>query len=144
MLLGQYTHTLDPKKRLALPSRFRKELGKLVVLTHGLDKCLFLYSISEWKRVAEKLAGLSMGAADTRGFNRFMLSGACEVEVDGAGRILIPDFLKKFAGFNEKVVIAGVHTRVEIWDESRWQEYKERIAAQADQLAEKLGEIGVI
>jgi len=144
MLLGQYTHTLDPKKRLALPSRFRKELGKVVVMTHGLDKCLFLYSLKEWKRIADKLASLPMGAGDTRGFNRFMLAGAVEADVDGAGRVLIPDFLKKFADLDEKVVITGVHTRAEIWNESKWHEYKERIATQADSLAEKLGEIGVI
>ena|SRR5204863_198141 len=144
MLLGEYTHTLDPKKRLALPSKFRKELGETVVLTHGLDRCLFVYSTDEWKRVAEKLGNLSMGAADTRGFNRFMLAGAVETEVDSVGRILIPDFLKDFASLGAKVIIAGVHTRAEIWDEKSWKEYKARIEREADKLAEKLGEIGVI
>ena len=144
MLLGEYTHTLDPKKRLALPAKFRKELGETVVLTHGLDRCLFVYSIDEWKRVAEKLASLGMGAADTRGFNRFMLAGAVETEIDSVGRILIPDFLKEFASLGTKVIVAGVHTRAEIWDEKNWKEYKSRIEREADKLAEKLGEIGVI
>jgi len=144
MLLGEYTHTLDPKKRLALPAKFRKELGKKVVLTHGLDKCLFVYSMKEWGNVAEKLAKLSMGAADTRGFNRFMLAGAIESEIDGVGRILIPDFLKTFAGLGERVVVAGVHTRAEIWDEKTWNDYKRKIEKRADELAQKLGEVGVI
>lgn len=144
MLLGEFTHTLDPKKRLALPAKFRKELGETVVLTHGLDRCLFVYSMDEWRRVAEKLGNLSMGAADTRGFNRFMLAGAVETEVDSVGRILIPDFLKQFASLGSKVVIAGVHTRAEIWDEKSWKEYKTRIEREADKLAEKLGEIGVL
>ena len=105
MLIGQYSHTLDPKKRLSLPAKFRKELGKKIVVTNGLDNCLFLYPLKEWQRVAEKLSNLPLGAADTRGFNRFMLAGAVEAEIDGAGRILIPDFLKEFAGLKEKVVL---------------------------------------
>ena len=144
MLIGQYSHTLDPKKRLSLPSRFRKELGRRVVITNGLDNCLFLYPLKEWQKVAEKLAGLPIGAADTRGFNRFMLSGASEAEIDSAGRILIPEFLKEFAGLKEHVVLAGVHTRVEIWDKKAWNEYKGRVEKDADVLAEKLGEVGAL
>ena len=143
MLLGEYTHTLDPKKRLSLPAKFRQEIGKKVVLTHGLDKCLFLYSVKQWEKIAEKLSELSTGQSDTRGFNRFMLAGAVEVDVDSLGRILVPDFLKEFAELEEKVVITGVHNRAEIWNEKRWIEYKKKIVEQADVLAEKLGEIGV-
>jgi MraZ protein len=143
MLLGEYTHTLDPKKRLSLPAKFRQEIGKKVVLTHGLDKCLFLYSVKQWEKIAEKLSELSTGQSDTRGFNRFMLAGAVEIDVDSLGRILLPDFLKDFAELSEKVVITGVHNRAEIWNEERWIEYKKKIVEQADVLAEKLGEIGV-
>ncbi len=142
MLLGEYTHTLDPKKRLSLPAKFRKELGKTVVLTHGLDKCLFLYSSKQWEKIAGKLSSLSMGQTDTRGFSRFMLAGAVEAEIDSLGRILVPDFLKEFAGLDSKVVVTGVHDRAEIWDSSRWSEYKARVSEQADALAEKLGEVG--
>ncbi|MEK7610174.1 MAG: division/cell wall cluster transcriptional repressor MraZ [Patescibacteria group bacterium] len=144
MLIGEYRHTLDPKKRLAVPVKFRKELGRRVVITNGLDNCLFIYTMSQWQKVAERLGNLSLGAADTRGFNRFMLAGAVESDVDGLGRVLIPDFLKEFAGLKNKVVIAGLHDRVEIWDEKRWLEYKSRLGRQADVLAEKLGEIGAI
>ena len=144
MLIGEYTHTLDPKKRLSLPVKFRKELGKKLVVTRGLDNCLFVYSEKEWGKIAEKLAKLPIGQADTRGFNRFMLSGAVEVDADGAGRVLIPDFLKDFAKLRESVVLAGVVDRVEIWNEKEWKEYKRRIEEKADAMAEKLGEIGVI
>jgi len=144
MLIGEYTHTLDPKKRLSLPSKFRAELGRKVVITRGLDNCLFMYSTKEWGKVAQKLAQLSFTKADTRGFNRFMLSGAVEVEVDSAGRILIPDFQKEFAALKGKVILAGLNDRVEVWDENRWKSYKKRIEGQADQMAEKLGEIGVL
>ena len=142
--MGEYAHILDPKKRLSLPSKFRKELGRKVVVTRGLDNCLFVYSGAEWKKVSERLGELSIGQSDTRGFNRFMLSGAVEVEVDSVGRILIPDFLKEFADLRNKVIVAGIHNRVEIWNEKAWIEYKRRIERQADQMAEKLGEIGVV
>ena len=144
MLIGVYTHSLDPKKRLSLPVKFRRELGKKVVVTKGLDNCLFVYPLKEWQRITQKVSELPLGQADTRGFNRFFLSGAVEVDIDSVGRILVPDFLKEFAKLESKVVLAGVHDRVEIWDEARWSEYKERIEKQADALAEKLGEIGVL
>lgn len=144
MLIGEYTHTIDPKKRLSLPSKFRRELGKKVVLTRGLDNCLFIYSVSEWKKISAKLAGLPIGQSDTRGFNRFILSGAVETATDSLGRILIPDFLRDFASLKDKVVLAGVQSRVEVWDEKKWREYKDRIERQADNMAEKLGEIGIL
>jgi MraZ protein len=144
MLIGEYTHTIDEKNRVSLPVKFRKEVGKKIVVTHGLDNCIFLYSVPEWKKVAGKLGELGIGQADTRSFNRFMLAGAVEVDVDSIGRILIPDFLKSFASLGEKVVFAGVHSRVEIWNSDRWIEFKKRVEKQADKLAEKLGEIGAL
>ncbi len=144
MLIGEYHHTLDPKKRLSLPSKFRKELGKTVIVTRGLDHCLFIFSASAWKKLAGKFAELSIGSSDTRGFNRFMLSGATEADVDSAGRILIPDYLKDFASLKTDVVVAGVNDRLEVWDTKRWASYKEQIESQGDAMAAKLGEIGVI
>ncbi|MBX9906586.1 division/cell wall cluster transcriptional repressor MraZ [Patescibacteria group bacterium] len=144
MLIGEYTHSLDPKKRLSLPVKFRQQLGKKVVVTRGLDNCLFLYPLKEWQRISAKIAELPLGQADTRGFNRFFLSGAVEVDIDSVGRILVPDFLKDFAGLGTKVVLAGIHDRVEIWDENVWSEYKKRIEKQGNALAQKLGEIGVL
>ena len=144
MLIGEYKHTLDPKRRLSLPSKWRKELGKNLVITRGLDNCLFVYPLKEWKTITDKVGQLPLGQADTRSFNRFFLSGAVEVEVDSVGRILVPDFLKDFGSLDTKVVLAGIHYRIEIWDETRWEAYKKGIEAQADALAEKLGDIGVL
>lgn len=144
MLIGEHKHTLDTKKRLSLPAKFRKELGKKVIVTRGLDTCLFVYSQKEWKSFSEKLGELSMGQSDTRAFNRFLLGGAVEVEIDSAGRILIPDFLKEFAHLDTKVVVAGIANRVELWDETAWDKYQVSIQSQADTLAEKLGSIGMI
>jgi len=144
MFLGEYEHTLDEKKRVSLPKAFRAGLGKKMILTRGLDNCLFVYPEKAWQKVAAKLNELSFAQADTRGFNRFILSGAAEVESDGAGRILIPDHQKDFAGLKKDVVFAGVSDRVEIWDRELWKTYKARIEKQADAMAEKLGEIGAL
>ena len=144
MLIGEYTHSIDEKKRVSLPTKFRKEIGAKVVVTHGLDNCLFLFPLKAWEKISAKLAETSIGTADSRGFNRFILAGASEVEVDSAGRILIPEYLKKFASLETTVVVAGVHDRVEIWNDKAWNEYKSRIEKQADALAEKLGQVGIL
>ncbi len=144
MLIGEYIHTLDDKKRLSLPVKFRRELGRKIVITNGLDRCLFIYTEKRWNALAEKLSRLPIGQADTRSFNRFMLAGALQIDVDALGRVLIPDFLKKFASLKSRVVFTGVHDRVEVWDETLWQNYKERIAKEADVLAEKLGDLGAL
>ncbi len=144
MFISEYEHSLDEKKRISLPKAFRSGLGTKVVMTRGLDNCLFLYPLKEWEKISQKLGEMGFGQADTRGFNRFMLSGACEIEVDGAGRMLIPDYLKQFAGITEKVVFAGVYNRVELWQDKRWSDYKAKVMKGADSMAEKLGEIGAL
>lgn len=143
MLIGEYRHAIDEKKRVALPAHFRRLLGRKVVLTRGLDTCLFVYPTKSWRAIMEKLSRLAQGQADTRSFVRFFLASAVETEVDTMGRILIPDFLKVFAQLKTKVVIAGVNDRLEIWDEDRWQGETKKLERQADLLAEKLGEVGV-
>lgn len=143
MLIGEYKHTIDSKKRISVPAKFRRQIGKTAVITRGLDKCLFVYSLAEWKKVAETLSNLPTGSADTRNFARLILSGAVDVSIDSLGRILIPDYLKDYAELKSKAVMAGVYKRVEIWDEKKWEEYKSRIEQQTDMLAEKLGELGV-
>lgn len=143
MLIGEFKHSIDAKKRISLPSSFRKQVGKKVVITRGLDGCLFLYPLESWESISEKLGEMGMGQAGTRGLNRFLLSGAVEVDVDKVGRILIPEYLAKFAGLKGKVVFAGVHSRVELWNEKTWQQYTARIEKDADALAEQLGDLGM-
>ena len=144
MLIGEYEHNLDDKKRISLPKAFHKELGKRMILTRGLDNCLFLFSLSSWEKITEKLQSLSFAQADSRGFNRFLLSGAVEVEPDAAGRILIPDVHKEFAGLDRSVVFAGVSDRVELWSSAAWKAYKTRIESQADGMAQRMGELGIL
>jgi len=144
MLIGEYTHTIDEKNRLSLPAKFRTEMGKKVVLTPGLDNCIFVFSTTEWKKITEKLSESSMLNADSRSFNRFLLGGAVEAEIDTIGRVLIPDFLKGRAKLSSKVAVVGVQTRVELWDEKAWGEYKQVVEKQADSLAEKLSQVGML
>lgn len=144
MLIGEYKHTLDDKNRLSFPAKFRAEIGKKVVITPGLDKCLFVFSLKEWKNISERLSQSSILQSDNRSFNRFMFGQATETDVDSNGRILIPDYLTSWAKLKSKAVLIGVESRVEIWNEVAWQEYKEGVEKQADQLAEKLGGIGVL
>jgi MraZ protein len=139
MFIGEYRHTLDPKNRVSLPAKFRKDLGRAVVLTRGLDHCLYVYPKKAWVLEAAARARHAGGTAAGRGLARLFLAGAMEAEVDGAGRVLIPDHLKQFAGLGIKAVIAGVATRVEIWDEDAWTKYTRAIERDADTFAESLG-----
>jgi len=144
MLIGQYIHTIDDKNRLSLPAKFRAEMGKKVVVTPGLDGCLFVFTLKQWEKISGKLSESSLLSADTRSFNRYMLGGATEAEVDTLGRVLIPDFLRERASLEDKVAVVGVQSRVEIWNEKQWSEFKKGVEKQADTLAEKLGSVGVL
>lgn len=143
MLIGEYIHTIDEKNRISLPAKFRKELGKKIIITPGLDNCLFVFTLSEWKKVTERLGSgggeLSFLKADQRTFNRNMFGQAVDVDVDSIGRILIPDFLKERANLKGSGAVIGVQDRLEIWNDKTWQEYKKGAERQAEGLAEKLG-----
>jgi MraZ protein len=142
MLIGEYKHTIDNKKRLAVPSKLRKELGKGAVLTRGLDNCLALYPLKEWEKLAEKLSKLPTGQIEARGLARVILSGASTVETDALGRILMPDYLKQYANIEKNVVIAGVFNHLELWDKKEWDAYKSKTEKAVGDMAAKLSEIG--
>ena len=143
MLIGEYIHTIDEKNRVSLPAKFRKEMGKRVVIAPAPDQCLFIFTMKEWTKVSSRLTDhnneLSFLKSDKRSFNRFMLGRASDVEVDSIGRILVPDFLKNRIGLKNKAVLVGVGDRVEIWNDKTWQAYKEDGEKMAESLAEKLG-----
>lgn len=126
MFIGEYRHTVDEKKRLSLPAKFRTELGKKIVATRGLDNCLYLYPHKTWLSLSKETAGQGHLKRDQREM-RFIYSGAAELEVDAIGRVLIPEFLKEFAALKQSVVLTGVHDRVEVWDEKRWSGYKKKL-----------------
>lgn len=141
MFIGEYTHIIDPKKRLAIPVKFRKLLGDQMVITRGLDQCLAIYPMKEWELLADKLGKLPISQSDARGFVRLMLAGAMQVNLDNLGRILIPDYLKDYAGLKKKVVLAGLYNRIEIWDGEKWNEYKQKAEKEAGDIAARLGSI---
>jgi MraZ protein len=143
MFIGEYSYTIDAKKRLTVPPKFRKILGEKAVITRGLDNCLFLYTQKDWEEQAEKLSKLPLSQADARGFARIMLAGAMEADIDSLGRILIPDYLKDYAKLGKKIVVAGLYNRVEIWDGERWDEYKQKTESAAGDIAERLKELGI-
>ena len=144
MLIGEYLHTIDQKNRLSVPSKFRKELGKVVVVSRGLDKCLFLYPLEAWKKLAEKLAfELPWGKAENRSFMRSMIAGASDIEIDALGRILLPDNLKSFASLDKSAMVVGLYNRVEIWNPEIWKAYSNAANQNTELIAEKLGELGM-
>lgn len=145
MLIGEYTHTIDDKGRASLPSKFRSLMGKKIVITPGLDQCLFVFTTKEWEKIAMKLSeNASMLSGDMRSFTRYMFGGASEVEVDSIGRVLVPVFLRERANLKEKVTVIGVQNRLEIWNEKAWNDYKNQVEKQADGLAEKLSGLGIM
>ena len=143
MFIGEYQHNLDDKGRLAIPAKFRRDLQKGAVVTRGLDNCLFLYTKTEWNKLAEKLSALPISQANSRAFARLMLAGAMDVEVDKQGRVVLPEYLRAFAGLQKSAIVAGLYNRVEIWDESKWTKYKTQTELQSNEIAERMAELGV-
>ncbi len=146
MLIGEYIHTIDEKNRVSLPAKFRKILGKKIIITPGLDNCLFIFTIGEWEKVSKILGSsdtdLSFLKRDQRSFNRNMFGQAADVEVDSIGRILIPEFLKDKIKLSGHAALVGVQDRVEVWNDKVWEGYKKNAEREADQLAEKLASKG--
>ena len=141
MFMGEYNHTVDAKGRLIVPAKFREALGEEFVVTKGLDGCLFVYPMEEWKNIEEKFRNIPLTTKDARKFSRFFFSGAATCEVDKQGRILIPTVLREFAGLQKDAVLAGVVNRIEIWSKERWMEESEY--DDMDEVAEHMAELGL-
>ncbi|MEK7096403.1 MAG: division/cell wall cluster transcriptional repressor MraZ [Patescibacteria group bacterium] len=142
MFIGEYSHSIDEKGRISVPVKFRAELASGCVVTRGLDHCLWVYPFTDWEVMAEKIAQLSITSKDARSFSRLMLSGAVDLHLDKAGRINLPGYLKEYAGIKNKVVVAGVYNRIEIWPEDGWDQFKKNMEDNSDAIAENLSEIG--
>ena len=143
MFLGEFKHTIDSKGRLAIPAKFRSNLSGGAIITRGLDKCLFLFPQKEWDILANKLVNLPLSQSDSRAFVRLMLAGAGDVEFDAQGRILIPENLRNYAQLSKKIIVTGLYNRIEIWDEDEWSRYKSKTESASDEIAEKLGQLGI-
>lgn len=143
MFIGEYYYNLDNKNRLAMPSKFRDSFKDGAVITKGLDNCLFVYTKKEWNKLVEKLANLPISQAKSRAFSRLMLAGAMDVNLDKQGRMIMPDYLKQFAGLGKKLVVAGLYNRLEIWDEKMWSKYQRVSEKDSNEIAEGLVDLGI-
>ncbi|MEK7630287.1 MAG: division/cell wall cluster transcriptional repressor MraZ [Patescibacteria group bacterium] len=143
MILGEYKHNLDLKNRLAIPAKFREKLSTGAIITCGLDRCLFIFGVKEWETLVQKLVALPIAQANSRAFVRLMLAGASDVRLDVQGRALIPDYLRSYAGLKKQVVVTGLYNRIEIWNADNWGKYKTKTELASDEIAEKLGELGI-
>lgn len=143
MFLGEYKHTLDEKGRVSIPSKFRAALKKGAVVTRGLDSSLVVYTHDEWQTLAKKLADLPISQKNSRAFARLMLAGAMDVSVDKQGRITLPEYLREYADMQKRVVIAGLYNRLELWDETKWESYKDETEDNSSAIAEQLSELGI-
>lgn len=138
MLVGTYDHKLDSKGRLVLPVRFRQELGAVVVCTIGIDRCISLYSSEKWEKVLEKLQQLPFSKGRSRDLMRLILSTASELQVDSAGRILIPGILREHAKLDSEISLIGVSDHLELWDRNLWFEYRNRVMDILPEIAEEV------
>ena len=138
MLIGEYQHTLDPKGRVNFPARLRESLGSTFIITKGLDNCLYVYSMEEWKVLEDKIRALPM--SKSHNLQRFFFAGAAEAEPDKQGRVLIPAHLREYAGLTKDVTVIGASVRAEIWDSERYQSSCEELTS--DSIAESMDELG--
>jgi len=138
MFIGEFSHSVDDKGRLAVPVKFRADLIGEVVITKGLDGCLFLYTRKEWDKLVEKIKQMPISQGNARAFSRLMLGGAIDSVPDKQGRINLPKYLLSYAGIKTNVVVAGLYDRLEIWDAKRWDEYKKKTEKDVEKLAEQL------
>ncbi len=140
MFLGQYEHTIDGKGRLIIPANYRKPLGDNFILTFGLDVCLFVYPLEEWKTLSEKLKLLPLGQRDARAFKRILFSRATSGTLDSQGRVVIMKYLRDYARLEREVMVIGVLDRLEIWSKDIWQRYSKEIEGSYEDIAERIYE----
>jgi len=143
LFLGEFQHSVDAKGRIILPAKFRDALADGLVVTKGMEKCLFIFSRSEWPQLQAKVQSLPLAKRDARKFSRFFFGGADEEDLDKQGRVLIPEHLRKYAELDRDVVIVGVSNRLEIWDKNNWDEYVEEAESSYVEIAEELTDLGL-
>lgn len=143
MFIGEYSYTIDEKGRITTPPKYRNQLAEGVVVTRGLDNCLFMYPKKEWEVIAEKLGNMPNTDKNARAYARLMLAGAMDIVPDKAGRIVLPQYLRDFASLKKNIVAAGLYNRIEIWNEEVWKKYEADIEKNSSDIADKLREFGV-
>ncbi len=143
MFMGKYQNSIDAKFRVIIPSKFREELGYKCVLTKGLDKCLYIYTMDEWRKFAEKLAELPQAKNSARAFVRHFHASAVESEVDKQGRMTIPQELRKYANIEKELVTIGIMNKIEIWSREEWQDESNQTELEPDDIAKGMEDYGI-
>ena len=138
MFMGEFHHNIDDKGRLIIPSKFRSELGESIIITKGLDKCIFVYSLKEWNKIIEKMSALQFTKKNVRAFERAFIGGASTIEFDKQGRINITSPLISYAGLEKECVIIGVGDRLEIWSLEKWNNFYDTNKDELSDIAENL------
>jgi MraZ protein len=143
MFIGEYRHNIDEKGRVQVPVKWRSKLADGAVVTKGFDGSLKFYPISVWQDIAAKLASLPQSQPETRAYVRQTLAGAVDVELDKLGRIVIPPYLRGYAGLSKQTVLAGLHDHIELWDEKTWNSYIDGIDVTTTAFSDTLKEMGI-
>ena len=143
MFMGQYENSIDAKNRMIVPSKFREELGFQCVLTKGIDKCLYIYTMSEWETFAEKLKALPVSNEHTRKFVRHFNASAVRCEIDKQGRMTIPQMLRKYAGLEKELITIGIMNKIEIWSKSEWNEESNETEMDPAEVARNMEAYGI-
>jgi MraZ protein len=138
MLLGEHDHSLDDKNRLTLPAKLREGLGDGVVVTRGMDGCLYAYAAEDWQRLAERIQALDPLSRESRMMQRHFFAGAVRAELDKQGRMVLPASLLEAAGIHREVTVAGVFDHLEIWDRAKWRVHRHEVEGSAEDVAERL------
>ncbi len=141
MFLGRHSHSIDEKGRLALPARFREELGAGVVVTRGFDTCLLVYPIAAWQPLAERVSALSVGDPDARVLRRMLFAHASDLQPDRQGRILLPADLRTWSGLEREAIVAGMHDYIEIWTPAGWEAQDAIVEREGSSIAERLAQL---
>lgn len=143
MFLGEYKHSLDLKGRLALPVKFRSSFKAGIIVTRGLDNCLFVYTKENWAKLAKKISKLPLTKSNARAFARIILAGAMDTKLDKQGRVIIPQYLREYARLRRKTTVAGIYNRLEIWSSGRWSRYKKKSEEDSTKISEELSDLGI-
>ncbi|PWM67976.1 MAG: cell division/cell wall cluster transcriptional repressor MraZ [Eubacteriales Family XIII. Incertae Sedis bacterium] len=143
MFMGKYQNSIDAKNRMIVPSKYREELGYKCVLTKGIDKCLYIYPMSEWERFMTKLSALPSSDMNARAFVRHFYANAVECEVDRQGRLTIPQELRDYAGIDKELVTIGILDKIEIWSRAEWENAEDGPQLAPEDIAQKMAEYGI-
>jgi MraZ protein len=138
-LFGHYVHKLDAKGRIVLPARFRDELGQFVMATISIEKCISVFPMPQWEVLLDSLSEKKTGSGNERMLRRMIMASAHELEIDVAGRILLPQLLRNYAGINQEVSVNGNDNRLEIWDLATWNDDWEKALQKLPETAEEIG-----